>query len=117
MGKRHELFSIFFIEKELFAENVKNGVRGNECLGRTVQPTQLIRISVEAEFCALQIYKELFFSNFTLVFESNHSSEKMHFCLKKLNSRRRIFFRIRKKCRSQISASSDTSIIPIAQKL
>ena len=54
-------FSIFFIENELFTENVKNGVRGNEPNGRTVQPTQLILISIEAEFCALQNYREFFF--------------------------------------------------------
>ena len=40
-------FSIFFIENELFTENVKKGVRGNEPNGRTVQPTQLIRISIK----------------------------------------------------------------------
>ena len=51
------LFSIFFIENESFKENVKKGVRGNEPNGRTVQPTQLIRISIEAEFCALQNYR------------------------------------------------------------
>ena len=38
-------FSIFFIEKESFTENVKKGVRGNEPNGQTVQPTQLIFIS------------------------------------------------------------------------
>ena len=42
--------------------------RGNEPNGLTVQPTQLIFISIEAEFCALQSYRE-FFSNFILVFE------------------------------------------------
>ena len=60
-GNRHEPFSIFLIEKELFTENVKKGVRGNEPNGRTVQPTQLKRISIEAEFCALQNYIEFFF--------------------------------------------------------
>ena len=38
------------------------GVRGNEPSGRTVQPTELILISVEGEFCALQNYREFFFS-------------------------------------------------------
>ena len=60
-GNRRELFSIFFIENELFTGNIKKGVRGNECSGRTDQPTQLIRISVEAEFRALQSYTEFFF--------------------------------------------------------
>ena len=32
-GNGHELFSIFFIEDELFTENVRKGVRGNEYLG------------------------------------------------------------------------------------
>ena len=36
----------------------KKGVRGNESNGRTVQPTQLILISTESEFCALQNYRE-----------------------------------------------------------
>ena len=68
-ANRQEIFlSIFFIENELFTDNLKKGVRGSECSGRTVQPTQLIRISVEAEIRALQSYRE-FFSNFTLVFE------------------------------------------------
>ena len=35
--------------------------RGNEPNGLTVQPTQLIFISIEAELCALQSYKEFFF--------------------------------------------------------
>ena len=60
-GNRHELFSIFFMENELFTENVKKGVRGNEPHGRTVQHTQLIRISFLAEFRALQNYREFFF--------------------------------------------------------
>ena len=54
-------FPIFFIENELFTENAKKGVRGNECSGRTVQPTPLIRISDQAEFRALQSYSEFFF--------------------------------------------------------
>ena len=66
-GNSHEFFSIFFIEKELFTENVKKWVSGNN--GRTVQPTQLIRISIKAEFHALQNYKKFFFSNLILVFE------------------------------------------------
>ena len=66
-GNRHELFSIFFIENELFTENVKKGVRGNEPNGRTVQPKQLILISIVAEFRGLQSYRQ-FFTNFNLVF-------------------------------------------------
>ena len=54
-GNWHELFSISLIENELFTENVKKGVRVS-----TVQPTQLILISIEAEFCALQNYREFF---------------------------------------------------------
>ena len=54
-------FSILFIGNDLFAENVKKGVRGNEPNGRTVQPTQFILISIEAEFCALQDCREFFF--------------------------------------------------------
>ena len=46
-------FSIFFIKNELFTENVKKGVCGTEPKGWTVQPTELILISVEAEFRAL----------------------------------------------------------------
>ena len=79
-GNRHELFSIFSIENELFTENVKKGVRGNECSGRTVQPTQLIRISVEAEFRALQSYTEFFFFEFHFSFRViPFSSEKCIF--------------------------------------
>ena len=55
-----KFFSIFFIENELFTENVKKGVRGNEPNGRTVQPKQLILISIEAEFCALQNHRGFF---------------------------------------------------------
>ena len=70
-GNRHELFfSIFFIENELFTQNIKKGVRGNEPNGRTIQPTQLIFISIEAEFCDLQNNKE-FFPNLIQVFEVN----------------------------------------------
>ena len=47
-------FTIFLIENELFTENSKKGVRGNELNGRTVQPTQLI-------FCALQNYRVFFY--------------------------------------------------------
>ena len=63
-----KFFSILFIENELFAESVNKGVRSNEPYGRTVQPTQLILIPIEAELCALQKYRE-FFSSFILVFE------------------------------------------------
>ena len=44
------------------------GVRGNEPNGQTVQPTQLILISIEAETCAIQ-NSRVFFSNYILVFE------------------------------------------------
>ena len=54
-------FSIFFIENELFTGNVKEGAGGNEPNGRTVQPAQLIRVSIEAEFRALQNYRDFFF--------------------------------------------------------
>ena len=82
-GNHHALFSIFLIENELITENVKNGVCSNECSGWMVQPTQLIRISFEAEFRALQNYREFFFSNLTLVFELNlFFFQKNVFCLK-----------------------------------
>ena len=71
-----KLYSIFFIENELFTENVKKGVRGNEPSGRTVQPTQLIRISIEVEFCALQNYTVFFFSIFTFSFRVIHFFQK-----------------------------------------
>ena len=67
-GNCHELSSVSFVENKLFPENVKNGVRGNEPNGRTVQPTQLIRISLESKFRARQNYRD-FFSNFPLVFK------------------------------------------------
>jgi len=54
----------------------KKGVHGNECLGRMVQPTQLIRISVEAETRALQSYLEFFF-------EFYFSFRVMHFFFQK----------------------------------
>ena len=75
-----KLFSIFFIENESFTENVKKGVPGNKPNGRTVQPTQLILISIEAEFCDLQNYRVFF--NLILVFELYIIFRKMHFCLK-----------------------------------
>ena len=61
MGNRHENFSIFVIENEWFTENVEKGVCGNEPNGQTVQPTQLIHVSIEAEFRALQNYGKFFF--------------------------------------------------------
>ena len=64
-----KFFSIFFIENELLTENIKTGVRSNEPNSRTVQPTQLILISNEAELCALQKYRVCF--NFILVFVLN----------------------------------------------
>ena len=83
-GNCYELFSIFLIENEVFTENVKKWVRGNECLCRTVHPTQLIRISVEAEFRALQSNREFFFSNFTLVLELYIFPQKNAFLPKKM---------------------------------
>ena len=47
LGKCRELFFIFFIENELFDENLKIGVRGKELNGRNVQLTQLILIPVK----------------------------------------------------------------------
>ena len=77
-GKRHEFFSIFFIENELSTENVKNGVRGNEPNGRMVQPKQLILISFDAEFCVPQVYRE-FFWIFNVFFELYIFSQKNAF--------------------------------------
>ena len=63
LGNRRKRFSIFSKESELFTKkNVKKGVRGNEPNGRAVQPTQLILILVEAEFCALQNFFKFYFS-------------------------------------------------------
>ena len=79
-GNHHELFfSIFSIENELFTENVKKGVRCNKPNGRTVQPTQLILIFIEADFRALQrIFFEFHFSFWVILF----SSEKCIFAKK-----------------------------------
>ena len=68
-------FSIFFIENQLFTENVKKGVRGNEPNGRTVQPTQLILILTEAELCALQNYTKFYFE-FPFSFRVTHFFQK-----------------------------------------
>ena len=76
-------FSIFFIENKLFTENVKKGVRRNEPNGRTVQTKQLILITIDAQFCALQNYRE-FFSTFISVFELNIFSQKNAFLPLKL---------------------------------
>ena len=79
MGNRHELLSIFLTENELFPENVQNRVRGNEPNGRTSQPTNLILISIEAKFSALQNYREFFF-DFHFSFRVSHEfSEKCIF--------------------------------------
>ena len=51
-------FFIFFIENELFYRKRENR---NEPNVQTVQPTGLILISIEAEFCALQNYREFRF--------------------------------------------------------
>ena len=40
------------------------GVSVNEPNGRMVQPTQLILITIEAEFCALQDFRKFFFFEF-----------------------------------------------------
>ena len=78
-GNCHELFSIFFIENELFTENVKKGVRGNEPNGRTVQPTHLILISIEAEFRALIRISFQFSSNTIFVSENAFLPKKLKF--------------------------------------
>ena len=90
----HDFFSIFFIENVLFTENVKKGVRGNEPNDRTVQPTHLRLISIEAEIHALQKYREFFFE-FCFSFQVILFFRKLHFCLKNWNSRGRYFFKIR----------------------
>ena len=65
---------------------------GNKPNGQTVQPTQLILISIEAEFCALQNYS-VFFFHFS--FRVTHLFQKKnHFCQKTENSHGVIFFRI-----------------------
>ena len=72
---------LFSIENELFLEIVKKGVRGNEPNGRTVQPIELILISIETKSYALQSYGEFFrvlllFSSYKILFES------VYFCLR-----------------------------------
>ena len=76
-------FSIFSIENKLFTENVKKGVYGNEPNGRTVQPTQLIRISTRAKLHALQNYTDFFFE-FHLSFRAIHFFQENYFLPKKL---------------------------------
>ena len=74
-GNNH-IFFIFFIENELFTENVK---RGSVVTNRMFElfNLHLIIISIEAEFRALHNYKE-FSSKFILVFEVHI------FCQKKI---------------------------------
>ena len=60
---------LFHRKRVIHRKRNKKGVRGNEPIGRTVQPTQLILISIEAEICGLQIYRDIFFSDFILVLE------------------------------------------------
>ena len=60
-------FSIFFIENELFTENVKKGVRSNEPNDRRVQHTQLTYQS-KPNFVLNKII-EVFLLNFILVFK------------------------------------------------
>ena len=91
LGNRHELFSIFFIGNELFT---KKGVRGYEPNGRMVQPTQLIIISIEAQFCALQKFSVFFLTSFSFS-SCKLLFRKINFCLKNWNSRRRIFSEIK----------------------
>ena len=80
-GECHEFFLYFCIENELFTENVKKGVRGNEPKGQTVQTTQLLLLSFEAEFCAQQNYSEFFFFEIYFSFRViKFYSKKMHFC-------------------------------------
>ena len=54
-------FFPFSSYEEVIYRKRKKGVRGNEPNGRTIQPTQLILISIEEEFCALHKYREFFF--------------------------------------------------------
>ena len=65
-GNPYEFFSIF----------IKKGVRGNEPNGRMVQPTQLIRGSIEAEFRALKTTESFFF-------HFHFSYRVLHFFLQK----------------------------------
>ena len=46
-------FFHFLHRKRVIHRKRKKKVRGNEPNGRTVQPKQLILLSIEAEFCAL----------------------------------------------------------------
>ena len=61
-------FFHFLYRKRVIHRKYKKGVCSNEPIGRTVQPTHLILISIEVEFCTLQNYI-VFFSNFILVLE------------------------------------------------
>ena len=65
-GNCPDFFTTLFIENQLLTENVKKGVRGNEPNGRTVQPTQLTLISIEAKLCALKNYRVFFFLRISL---------------------------------------------------
>ena len=76
-------FPFFFIEIDLFTENVIKGLRGYEPSGWTVQLTQLILISIEVEFLALQSYKEFFFE-LIFIFRVTHFFQKSFFFPKKL---------------------------------
>ena len=65
LGNRHELFFHFLHRKRVIhKKNVKKGVHGHEPNGRMIQPTQLIIISIEAQFCALQNFRVFFLFNF-----------------------------------------------------
>ena len=90
-GNRQEIFSIYFIENELFTEVVKKGNRGNEPNGQTVEPTQLLLISIEAGIRTLQHYRESFWI-FISLFELNIFLQKNAFLPKKLKFQTVCFF-------------------------
>ena len=59
------------------------GICGDEPNGRTVQPTDLILITIEAEFCAIKNYIG-FFSKFDFSFQVMRFSLKNAFLPEKL---------------------------------
>ena len=79
---RHELFFHFLHRKPVIHRKSRKGVRGNECSGRKVKPTQLISISVEAEFVLFKVTESFFYS--TLVFALCLFLQKYAFLPKKL---------------------------------
>ena len=58
------------------------GVSGNEPNGRAVQTTQLIIISIGAEFCALRNYREFCFEFISVLELHIFFFREEHFCLK-----------------------------------